>query len=219
MLSPAEDNQNACLPYLDIQVSATTHDLLGALLSAAPLPTVLFRSIDGTDLTSERLSELIARAQHHNAAALLADDPQLARALKADGVHISPGPNVQARYEEARDILGGRFIVGASAGKSRHDAMVLAELEADYIAFGAPPVVRDQSKAKANRLGLISWWAEVFEVPCVAFDADKSEEIAELAGAGADFIAISIPAGLSIAEAVAKLNSANEIFSQTVRAC
>jgi len=35
----------------------------------------------------------------------------------------------------------------------------------------------------------VAWWAEIFEVPCVAF-AETADQAAELARAGADFIAL-----------------------------
>ncbi len=34
-----------------------------------------------------------------------------------------------------------------------------------------------------------SWWSEIFEPPCVAFAAELAE-VAVLAGAGADFVAV-----------------------------
>ncbi len=35
----------------------------------------------------------------------------------------------------------------------------------------------------------VAWWAEVFQVPCVAYAANAAE-IAPLAAAGADFVAL-----------------------------
>jgi thiamine-phosphate pyrophosphorylase len=99
-----------------------------------------------------------------------------------------------ARYGEARDILGGRFIVGADAGRSRHDAMTLGEAGADYVGFGIPAHVEDRESARSRRLELVGWWSEIFEVPCVAFDVETAEEAARLAAAGADFVALRAPA-------------------------
>ena len=36
------------------------------------------------------------------------------------------------------------------------------------------------------------WWAEIFQVPCVAFDVETAEEAARLARAGADFVAVRL---------------------------
>jgi thiamine-phosphate pyrophosphorylase len=38
-------------------------------------------------------------------------------------------------------------------------------------------------------LDRISWWAELFEVPCVGYAAN-AEEVEPLAAAGADFVAL-----------------------------
>ena len=203
------------MPYIDITVGAATYDVLGAILATQAIPTVLFRGCSETDLKADGLLPLINLAQQHNAAALLADEIDLIRIVHGDGVHLSPGPFIEARYKEARAAIGRQFIIGASAGKSRHDAMVLGELEADYIAFGAPAVVQDQIKAKATRLNLIAWWAELFEVPCVAFDAESNAEIAELTCAGADFVAISIPVAISASEAIEKVNGAMKTLAQS----
>ncbi len=51
----------------------------------------------------------------------------------------------------------------------------------------------------------MAWWAEVFEIPCVAYAAEL-DEIAPLAAAGADFIAVGSavfddPRGLRLATA------------------
>ena len=72
--------------------------------------------------------------------------------------------------------------------------MTLAEAGADYIAFGAPPHLKDRDKGRARRDELIAWWAEIFEAPCVAFDVETPQEAEALARAGADFIAIRLPA-------------------------
>jgi thiamine-phosphate pyrophosphorylase len=73
--------------------------------------------------------------------------------------------------------------------------MVLGEAGADYIGFGIPRHVTNINGARARRLDLVSWWAEIFEVPCVAFDVATPEDAEQLASAGADFIGLRIEAG------------------------
>jgi thiamine-phosphate pyrophosphorylase len=67
--------------------------------------------------------------------------------------------------------------------------MLLAELGADYVVFGpTSPSVIDGIDQCAE---LIGWWAEIFVVPCVAFNIDGTDAALRLATLGADFIAPS----------------------------
>ena len=213
MMSKVDDYEHICLPYLDVEAGGGTEDVLDAVLTAIAVPAVLLRGNVCSDFPAAKLQSIVKLVQNHNAAALLTDNAKLVVQMGADGIHISSGPQLQARYIETRGHLGD-LTIGVCAGKSRHDAMMLGELGADYIGFGAPQVVQDQVKAKVIRRDLIAWWAELFEVPCVAFDADGDVEIATLARAGADFVTIPIPAGISAAKAVEKVRRANEIISQ-----
>jgi thiamine-phosphate pyrophosphorylase len=168
---------------------------LQAALDAAPIASVLIRPAAGANLEAGSAKPLIDLAQKANAAALLAGHAQLARTLRADGVHLDAGKDLAAAYEQARAILGDRGIVGVDVGISRHDAMTLAEAGADYIAFGAPAHLNDRDKGRARRDELVAWWAEIFEVPCVAFDIETGEEAERLTRAGAEFVAVQLPAG------------------------
>ena len=78
--------------------------------------------------------------------------------------------------------MGTRYVVGGDAGGTRHGSMALGEAGAEYVAFSGP-----------ERGDLIAWWAEIFEVPCVAFDASTPADAADAARAGADFVAIVMP--------------------------
>ena len=39
----------------------------------------------------------------------------------------------------------------------------------------------------------MTWWADIFEIPVVAFDIETAREAGELADAGADFVAATLP--------------------------
>jgi thiamine-phosphate pyrophosphorylase len=173
---------------------------LQAALDAAPIASVLIRPAPGANLEAGSAKPLIDLAQKANAAALLAGDAQLARTLRADGVHLDAGKDLAAAYEQARGILGDRGIVGVDIGISRHDAMTLAEAGADYIALGAPAHLNDRDKGRARRDELVAWWAEIFEVPCVALDVETGEEAERLTRAGAEFVAVQLPAGATASD-------------------
>lgn len=130
-------------------------------------------------------SSLIDLAQARGLACLVEQDAGLAERLGADGVHIAADATV---YAESRKRLGDSASIGAGCGVSRHDAMRLAELGADYVAFGGPEGTIDAIDRYAE---LISWWSEIFVVPCVAWNVDNAQQAARLASLGADFIAPS----------------------------
>ncbi len=146
------------------------------------------------------MKPLITIAQEIGIAALIEADAHLARALGTDGVHLPWSKDPAATYVDAREILGPDGIVGVDAGRSRHDAMSLGEQGADYVGFGIPAHVTDRETAAARRLDLVQWWAEIFEVPVVAFDVATADEAADLASAGADFVAVRVPGDLATAD-------------------
>ncbi len=47
--------------------------------------------------------------------------------------------------------------------------------------------------AAEERLELVQWWAEIFQIPCVAIGVATADETQALAAAGADFIGIVLP--------------------------
>lgn len=174
---------------------------LAAAFAVADFKSVLLRPRAGTAFEPPAVKSLIEIIQAKDAAALVEDDAGLARALKADGVHLSWSKDQRRRFADAREQLGERYIIGADAGRSRHDAMELAEAGASYVGFGIPPHVEDRATAFARQTELLRWWGEIFEIPCVAFDAAEAETAAQLAAAGADFIAVTIAADASPGDA------------------
>ncbi len=66
--------------------------------------------------------------------------------------------------------------------------MLAAEAGADYVMFGEPDAAGGRPAFEAV-LERVSWWAEVFQSPCVGY-ATSLDEVAALADAHADFIAV-----------------------------
>lgn len=137
-----------------------------------------------------RLREL---TMARDVALLIENDAARAERIGADGVHI---PADAALYGLTREHLGQRAIIGVGCNESRHDAMLLAELGAHYVAFGSTPAL--SGREREERAGLIAWWSEIFVVPCVAWNVETQEESAQLAGLGADFVTLS--SGIWLAE-------------------
>ena len=215
--------------YLIADVGPTTADRLMAALDAASVATVLLVAGPGERLAAPQVKPLVEAIQDRGIAALIADDAALARTVRADGVHLSGGADVAARYGEARDILGTRYIVGSEVGTAgadiRHDAMSLGETGADYVGFGAlsggapgagggaggaSAVAAAAAVGTASHEGLLDhldWWSEIFEVPCVAFVAATPGEARSLAEAGADFIAVRLPRAAAAADIKAAMTA------------
>jgi len=172
---------------------------LSVALAAAEVACVLIAPLPGAGLDAHAAGPLVEAAQRRNAAALIVEDAQLARTLRADGVHLSIAKIETAAktgisgYDVVRSLVGRGGIVGVDAGISRHDAMTVAEEGADYVAFGAPAHLKDRAKARLRRDELVAWWAEIFEAPCVALDVETPEEAEALARAGADFVGLRLP--------------------------
>ncbi len=149
---------------------------------------------------------LIAAAQAAGAAVLISDDAQLARTLKADGVHLSSRPEIVAAAEEAREIVGQGGIVGIDAGSSRHDAMEAGELGVDYVAFGLPNGA--DAGDRDARFELVAWWAEIFEIPVLATGVEDAQDASALAGTNCDFVSIDLSIPGDAAERVRAIASA-----------
>ncbi|HRD78967.1 MAG TPA: thiamine phosphate synthase [Hyphomicrobiaceae bacterium] len=161
--------------------------------SAGPIASLILTVSDPG--AAAAAASAVQAAQKLGIAALIRGNARLARTVRADGVHVECGDGFEERLEEAREIVGGRAIVGVDAGGSRHDAMTAGERSADYVAFarrGAPEGLDDQCD-------LVDWWSEIFEPPVVALGVDGPDAATVLAEAGADFLSVTAE-GCSSAE-------------------
>lgn len=165
--------------------AAAFADLLAAACAAGDVAAVIARFSPASDNElSTRARALLPRVQQQNTAFLLQDRAALAAKIGADGAHLS---NPQA-FRDGLPLLKPALIAGAGGLVTKHDAMLAAESGADYVMFGEPDAAgkRPSFAAVVER---VAWWAEIFEIPCVAY-AETLDEISDLAGAGADFIAL-----------------------------
>lgn len=183
---------------LAIEAGEGARERLAAVLAAVPVASVI---VIPSSADKAIVAALVAEGQRRNAAVLIADDAALARSVEADGVHLGFSETARERFETARAVLGGKAIVGCDAGRSKHDAMTLGELGADYVAFGVPAFVKDRETAFERQLDLLAWWAEIFEVPSVGLDAATAEQAEAMAAAGADFVCLRLDAGATVGDA------------------
>jgi thiamine-phosphate pyrophosphorylase len=182
---------------------------LADAMSGADVAAVLLRLPDVDERSLINLVKKVApTVQNRNAALLLAGRDDIVARSGADGAHLG---NVDA-LKDAMGRLKPKNIAGVGGLHTRHDAMTAGEAGADYVMFGDPDEAGNRASFDAI-IDRVGWWAEVFEVPCVAYAA-RLEEIDALAAAGADFVAIGgavfdDPRGLktALAEAAARLGN------------
>lgn len=136
-----------------------------------------------------RLAEpLQAICAARDVAFIVNDSIGLAKRLKADGVHLGQG---DGDPREARRELGPQAQIGVTCHASKHLAMEAGEAGADYVAFGAFFPSSTKHSEHRPEPELLSWWAQLFEIPCVAIGGITPGNCALLVKAGADFLAVS----------------------------
>lgn len=180
------------------------------LLAGVEIAAVLLRlTKPAQDQRMAQIRALVKRVQDAGVAVVIDGAPDLALAAGADGAHAAS----LAALQEALTRLKPERICGVAGLTSRHDAMTAGEIGADYLLFGEAS--GDGSRPSLHALTeRITWWAEIFEPPCVGF-AGSAEEAGAIAAAGADFVLLGEfiwadprgPAG-AIAEARAAMASA-----------
>ena len=163
--------------------------LLESALDGGDVAAVQLRLKDVDDeairAAAARLQPIV---QERGVAFIMNDRPDLAAELDCDGVHVG---EEDWPYARAREAVGPDRIVGVTCGSSRHRALVASEAGADYVAFGA--FYETTTKHTEHRADpeVLTWWQALFEIPCVAIGGITPATARGLAGAGADFLAVS----------------------------
>jgi len=158
---------------------------LDAVLGSADIAAVLLRLADADERALvNRAKAVAAAAQRRDVALLLDGRVEIVGRAAADGAHLT---GIEA-FTAALPSLKPDRIAGAGGLRSRHDAMLAGESGADYVLFGEPDRRgnRPQLGAVEDR---VKWWADLVEVPCIGY-AGEAGEVAVLAQAGADFVAL-----------------------------
>jgi len=172
---------------------------LESALRAGDVAAVLLRLEDADERSLiNRIKSVAHPVQSRDAALLLDGRPELVARAGADGAHLQGIEALRA----ALPSLKPDWIAGVGGLRSRHDAMLAGETDADYVMFGEPDRRggRPQFGDIEERL---AWWAELFQPPCIGYAAN-ADEIRPLAQAGADFVALgdwiwTAPGGAEVA--------------------
>jgi thiamine-phosphate pyrophosphorylase len=182
---------------------------LADALKTADVAAVLVRLAEGDERTQiNRVKALAAIVQDAGAALLLDDHAAIVARAGADGAHLA---GIEA-FQAALGTLKPQWIAGGGGFETRHDAMLAAESGADYVMFGEPDAAGQRPSFEAV-LDRVEWWAEVFEIPCVAYAADL-DEVGALATAIPEFVAVSETIwrdAAALAEAVRRLAVAEPV--------
>lgn len=180
-----------CLLYLisPLDVGGDFPDQLIAALDAGPVAAFQFRVKGLNKDEAARLAEpLQAMCAARDVAFIVNDDIELAKRLRADGVHLGQS---DGDPREARRILGPDAQIGVTCHASRHLAMEAGEAGADYVAFGAFYPTTTKAVEHRAEPEILSWWQDMFELPCVAIGGITVDNARPLIEAGADFLAVS----------------------------
>jgi thiamine-phosphate pyrophosphorylase len=187
----SDQNRTHCQLYLisPLDVGGDYPERLARALDAGPVAAFQFRVKGVDEHEAVRLAEpLQAICAARDVAFIVNDSISLAKRLGADGVHLGQD---DGDVKDARERLGRDVQIGVTCHASRHLAMEAGEAGADYVAFGAFfPTMTKETEHRAE-LSTLSWWQDIFELPCVAVGGITPDNCAPLVEAGADFIAVS----------------------------
>lgn len=158
---------------------------LSEAVSAADVAAVLLRLAESDERSLINRIKAVAPAAQDEGTALIVDGhADLIARGGADGAHLTG----IAAFSVALERLKPAWIAGCGGLHSRHDAMTAAEAGADYVMFGEPDAAGNRPSFAAVE-ERVAWWADVFEVPCVAYAASL-DDVKPLVKAGADFVAL-----------------------------
>ncbi|MFJ7436758.1 thiamine phosphate synthase [Methylorubrum thiocyanatum] len=182
-------------PYgLGPSEAEATAAALDAACAAGDVAAVILRLAVADERSLVTLVKRLAPSAQERGAAVLVSVPgftgdvvSVAARGGADGVHLD-----RADEEALRDLRGrlrdGRILGTGGVLASRDAAMVAGETGVDYLMFGGlfPDGVAPDAEEVRERA---TWWAEIFETPCIAV-ATAAEDVAALAATGAEFVGL-----------------------------
>jgi thiamine-phosphate pyrophosphorylase len=162
---------------------------LSEALDAGDIACVLAPLAARDEGSAKKIVKALIAITEPRGVALLIDSPSLVARSGADGAHVRvTGETLEKTLTAAIETLKPDRIIGAGGLKAKHDAMVAGEFDVDYVSFG-DPAPDGYTPPVEQTLERVSWWAEIFNVPCVAF-APALDDVASLSKAGADFVAL-----------------------------
>ena len=187
---PPPPRTEPCRLYLisPQEVGGVFPDRLNEALNGGPVAAFQLRVKDVAEDELARLAEPLQRLCADAGTTFIVNDSMtLAKRLGADGVHLGQS---DGDPREARALLGPKAQIGRTCHDSRHLAMEAGEAGCDYVAFGAFYPTTTKPSNYRPKPAILSWWATLFEIPCVAIGGITPANASPLIEAGADFLAV-----------------------------
>lgn len=158
-----------------------------APLLAAGATWLQYRNKTASDaLRLEQATALQALCAEHGVPLIANDDPALARAVGAAGVHLG---GTDGDIASARALLGADAIIGASCYDQLANAEAAAAAGASYVAFGAFFPTTTKITTSRAHIDLLRQSAAL-GVPRVAIGGLTPDNVGPLIEAGADLVAV-----------------------------
>lgn len=182
------------LHYITQEVKGLSHDRLAELACLGGADWVQLRVKNKSyNEWLEIAVKTEAICRKHHAKIIINDNVTLAKAIRADGVHLGKSDMSPA---EAREILGKGFIIGGTAN-TFEDIEKLAAAEVDYIGLGPfrftstkenlSPILGmkgyEQIVKKCNEKGI--------HIPVIAIGGIKTEDVKTIIETGIYGVAVS----------------------------
>jgi thiamine-phosphate pyrophosphorylase len=186
-------------------------DQLAAALAGGDVACLMIADGGWGETGFQKIAErIVPMAQKAGTAVLVHNDSRTAGRSRADGIHVDTGTD---DLKQALETFRPGGIVGVGDIRTRHDAMTAAELGVDYVFFGLLAREEDEEPHRKT-LDFASWWAEMFETPCVALSGHALAGIETAAATGADFVAARAAIWNHPDGPEAAVRAANEILSR-----
>jgi thiamine-phosphate pyrophosphorylase len=140
-----------------------------------------------TGLRRQQGAALLALCREAGVPLVINDDLDLARAIRADGLHLGRG---DISIAAARARLGKDSLLGASCYDSLELAIAARAAGADYVAFGSAFPSATKPEARRAPLSLYREAKARLDSPIVAIGGITAENARSIIEAGADAVAV-----------------------------
>ncbi len=139
------------------------------------------------DRRRQDAAELKHLCRQHDCLFIINDDPQLAHAIDADGVHIGQS---DAQPAHVRERLGSGRLIGVSCNNRLEWARAAESQGADYVAFGRFFPSLSKPDAPQAELSLLVEARRQLQLPIAAIGGITPDNAGLLLNAGADMLAV-----------------------------